>query len=335
MKRRLERDQREGRDDPKRRLVESDYLLGVHDEFRVGGLRFRVGDDGGFLDDRSHVAAPPFVKLRELEAAVSALERDDDNTAPEGGDWLRMLIAPGGSLGGARPKASVIDPDGRLWIAKFPSVRDECNVGAWELIVQTLARQCGLNVPASLARQFASSNHTFLVQRFDRTAQGRRLHFASAMTLTGHVDGEDADSGVSYLELARILINHGAQTRADLRELWTRILFNVLVSNTDDHLRNHGFILEPGRGWRLSAAYDMNPVPGASGLKLNISESDNALDIDLVLSVAHYFRVTEDDASSIMKHCVAVVRQWRKLATALKLTEREQNFMASAFLLAK
>lgn len=335
MKRRLERDQRAGIEDPKRRLVESDYLLGVHDEFRVGGLRFRIGNDGDFLDNRSHMAAPPFVQLRELEAAVAGLERDRDNTAPAGSDWLRMLIAPGGSLGGARPKASVIDPDGRLWIAKFPSLRDESNVGAWELVVQTLARQCGLNVPASLARQFASSNHTFLVQRFDRTAQGRRLHFASAMTLTGHSDGDDADSGVSYLELARVLIDHGAQTNVDLQELWTRILFNVLVSNTDDHLRNHGFLLEPGRGWRLSAAYDMNPVTGSSGLKLNISESDNALDIDLVLSVAHYFRVTDDEAFAIMMHCVNVVRQWRKVATALRLSEREQNSMASAFLLAE
>lgn len=335
MKRRLERDQRAGIEDPKRRLVESDYLLGVHDEFRVGGLRFRIGNDGDFLDNRSQVAAPPFVQLRELEAAVAALEGDQDNTAPAGSDWLRMLIAPGGSLGGARPKASVIDPEGRLWIAKFPSLRDESNVGAWELVVQTLARQCGLNVPASLARQFASSSHTFLVQRFDRTAQGRRLHFASAMTLTGHSDGDDADSGVSYLELARVLIDHGAQTNVDLQELWTRILFNILVSNTDDHLRNHGFILEPGQGWRLSAAYDMNPVPGSSGLKLNISESDNALDIDLVLSVAHYFRVSDDDAFAIMKHCVNVVRQWRKVATALRLSEREQNFMASAFLLAE
>jgi len=331
MRRRLERDQRDGTEDPKRRLVESDYLLGVHDEFRVGGLRFRVKDDGDFLDNRSHVAAPPFVKLRELEAAVSALERDEDNTAPAGGDWLRMLIAPGGSLGGARPKASVIDPEGWLWIAKFPSVRDEYNVGAWELVVQTLARECGLNVPQSIARQFASANHTFLIRRFDRTARGRRLHFASAMTLTSHGDGDDADSGVSYLELARILIDHGAQTNVDLRELWTRILFNVLVSNTDDHLRNHGFILEPGRGWRLSAAYDMNPTPGSSGLKLNISENDNALDIDLVLSVAHYFRVADDDAFAIMKHCVSVVRQWGKVATALKLSEREQNSMAPAF----
>ena len=155
------------------------------------------------------------------------------------------------------------------------------------------------------------------------------------MTLTGHSDGEDADSGVSYLELARVLIDHGARTAVDLRELWTRILFNVLVSNTDDHLRNHGFILEPGHGWRLSEAYDMNPVPGSSGLKLNISESDNALDIDLVLSVAHYFRVTDDDALTIMKHCVSVVRQWRKVATALKIAEREQISMAPAFELAE
>ncbi len=334
MRRRLEREQRAGTADPRRRLLESDYLLGVHDQYRIGALRFRAGDHGDFLGSRSDLAAPPFVKLRELEAAVAALERDRDNTARAGAHWVNMLIAPGGSLGGARPKASVVDPDGRLWIAKFPSLQDERNIGAWELVAQTLARQCGLAVPASLARQFASPYHTFLVKRFDRTADGRRLHFASAMTLTGHHDGDDAGTGVSYLELARVLIDHGARTKADLRELWTRIVFNVLVSNTDDHLRNHGFLLEPGRGWRLSPAYDMNPVPEASGLKLNISEHDNALDLDLVVSVAPYFRVTGDEAQTIIRHCVGVVGQWRKVASALKLPEREQNDMACAFRLA-
>nr|WP_188130210.1 HipA domain-containing protein [Massilia mucilaginosa] len=334
MRRRLEREQRAGMADPRRRLLESDYLLGVHDQYRIGALRFRVGDLGDFLDSRSELAAPPFVKLRELEAAVAALERDRDNTARAGAHWLNMLIAPGGSLGGARPKASVVDPDGRLWIAKFPSLQDERNVGAWELVAQTLARQCGLAVPDSLARQFASPYHTFLVKRFDRTVDGRRLHFASAMTLTGHHDGDDADTGVSYLDLARVLIDHGARTNVDLRELWTRILFNVLVSNTDDHLRNHGFLLEPGRGWRLSPAYDMNPVPESSALKLNISEHDNALDLDLVVSVAPYFRVSEDQAQTIIRRCICVVGQWRKVATALKLPDREQNDMACAFRLA-
>ena len=274
------------------------------------------------------------VQLRELEAASLALERDEDNTAEQGGEWLRMLIAPGGSLGGARPKASVVDPDARLWIAKFPSVRDEHDVGAWELVVHTLARSCGLQVPQGIARLFASPHHTFLVERFDRTAGGRRLHFASAMTLTGRTDGDDASTGASYLEIARVLIDHGAQTGIDLRELWSRIVFNLLVSNTDDHLRNHGFILVPGRGWRLSGAYDMNPVSDARGLKLNISEADNAMDLELVRSVAPYFRVSKADSNGIIQQFKAIVAQWPRIATRLRLSAREQERMAPAFRLA-
>jgi serine/threonine-protein kinase HipA len=333
MRRRLERAQRAGQVSKAARLYESDYLLGVHDAYRSGALRLRLNDAGDFPDNQHDTAAPPFVQLRELEAASLALEHDEDNTAVAGDDWLRMLIAPGGSLGGARPKASVIDPNGRLWIAKFPSVRDEHDVGAWELVVQTLAKACGLAVPESLARQFASPHHTYLVRRFDRTLKGR-LHFASAMTLTGHQDGDDASTGVSYLEIARVLINHGAQTDADLRELWSRIVFNMLVSNTDDHLRNHGFIFAPGQGWRLSAAYDMNPVPESHSLKLNISEVDNAIDLDLARSVAPYFRLSMADVDGIIEQSQAVVRQWPKIANKLQIRAREQERMASAFRLA-
>jgi serine/threonine-protein kinase HipA len=334
MRRRLEREQRAGRVSKAVRLHESDYLLGVHDTFRVGALRLRRDDTGDFRDNRHDVAAPPFVQLRALEAASLALERDEDNTAAAGDDWLRMLIAPGGSLGGARPKASVVDPAGHLWIAKFPSVLDETNIGAWELVVQTLARSCGLRVPEGLARRFANRHHTFLVKRFDRTEEGRRLHFASAMTLTGHTDGDNASTGASYLEIARVLMDHGAQTDVDLRELWSRIVFNILVSNTDDHLRNHGFILVPGKGWRLSDAYDVNPVPESQGLKLNISEVDNALDLDLARSVAPYFRVGLKAANEIIERSRLVVKQWHKIAGQLGIPAREQERMASAFHLA-
>lgn len=334
MRRRLEREQRAGRVEKTVRLHESDYLLGVHDTFRVGGLRFRLDDAGDFLDNRHDAAAPPFVQLRELEAASLAVERDEDNTEAAGDEWLRMLIAPGGSLGGARPKASVIDPNGHLWIAKFPSVRDEHDVGAWELVVHTLALSCGLRVPHSLARRFANPHHTFLVKRFDRTETGRRLHFASAMTLTGHTDGDDASTGASYLEIARVLIDHGEQTDADLSELWSRIVFNLLVSNTDDHLRNHGFIMVPGKGWRLSEAYDMNPVPDSHGLKLNVGESDNSLDLDLARSVAPYFRVAPKTANEIIERSQTVVRQWPKIAGRLGIPARAHERMAPAFRLA-
>lgn len=333
LQRRLERAKRTGMADKSARLYESDYLLGVHDTYRSGALRFRRDDQGEFLDHQHGAAAPPFVQLRELEAASLALERDEGNTSQAVDDWLRMLIAPGGSLGGARPKASVVDPRGELWIAKFPSVRDQHDVGAWELVVQTLAKSCGLRVPASLGRRFASEHHTFLVKRFDRTPQGR-LHFASAMTLTGHVDGEDASTGASYLEIARVLIEQGCQVADDLRELWTRIVFNMLVSNIDDHLRNHGFILVPGKGWRLSEAYDMNPVPFAHGLKLNVSQADNALDLELVKSVAGTFRVRAKQADEIIMRCKAVVRQWPSIAQRLNIPAREQQHMAGAFTLA-
>jgi serine/threonine-protein kinase HipA len=335
MRRRHEREQRAGKVAKTVRLVESDYLLGVHDAFRVGALRFRTDRESAYLDDRHGVAAPPFVQLRELEAASIALERDEDNTARGADEWLRMLIAPGGSLGGARPKASVVDPTQQLWIAKFPSVNDDHDVGAWEMVVHSLARGAGLSVSDGLARRLASKRHTFLIKRFDRTASGARLHFASAMTLTGRTDGDDASTGASYLELARVLIDHGASPATDLRELWSRIVFNMLVSNVDDHLRNHGFLLVPGKGWRLSPAYDMNPVPDAHGLKLNVSEADNALDVALAREVAPYFRVKPRAASEILDRTRAVVRQWPKLAKHLGISAREQAALAPAFRLSE
>ncbi|WP_253912695.1 type II toxin-antitoxin system HipA family toxin [Salmonella bongori] len=168
------------------------------------------------------------------------------------------------------------------------------------MVVNALAVGCGLNVAAAQARKFASDHHCFMVCRFDRTDAGQRLHFASAMTLTRHQDGDDYSTGVSYLELAEVLIRNGAQTKADLQELWSRIVFNILVSNSDNHLRNHGFILVPGKGWRLSEAYDINPVPRADGLKLNITEADNALDMELAREVAEYFRLKLTDADEII-----------------------------------
>ncbi|EKT4521759.1 HipA domain-containing protein [Pseudomonas putida] len=331
MDRRFERDKRAGLVPVDTRLYESDYLLGVHDMYRVGALRYRVEDAGDFLDNRINVAAPPFTEIRALEQASRALEQDPDNVAAQGQDWLRMLIAPGGSLGGARPKASVADDAGRLYIAKFPSTRDSYDVGGWEMVVNALANGCGLEVAPAQARRFASDHHCFMVRRFDRTDAGRRLHFASAMTMTGHSDGDDASTGVSYLELAEVIMSQGAQPNQDLRELWSRIVFNILVSNTDDHLRNHGFILVPGRGWKLSQAYDMNPVPYADGLKLNITDADNALDLELAREVAAYFRLDRQQADDIIEDFRDIVGQWRTLAQGLGLSAREQDRMADAF----
>jgi serine/threonine-protein kinase HipA len=312
-----------------RTLVELDYLLGVYDGHRLGALRFRCGE-GPFLDDNSDLASPPWTSLRELEQASLQLEGENAESDPAYSKWLHLLIAPGRSLGGARPKASVKDPDGHLWIAKFPSREDTHDVGAWEGVLHTLARKAGIVVTDGLCRQFGSKHHTFLSRRFDRTNSKNRVHFASAMTMLERRDGE----GASYLELAEVMSQQGAHPARDLEQLWRRIVFFVCVSNIDDHLRNHGFLLEKN-GWSLSPAYDMNPVATGGGRALNISETDNAQDLDLVREVAESFRVNvKKRANEIISEVKRAVQTWRAEAEAAGLSRSEQARMASAFELA-
>lgn len=335
-RREAQRARTQGREE--HRLLESDYLLGVHDGHRLGALRFRM--DGRYLDDNDELASPPWTSLKELEHASLQLERDGVEDDPEYDRWLRMLIAPGASLGGARPKASVRDDRDRLWIAKFPSRSDDEDSGAWEWVVHDLAQRAGISVPAADLRRFGASSsasrghHTYLSRRFDRTDDGRRVHFASAMTLLDRVDGAGADDGASYVELADLLIRLGSNTAADLEQLWRRIVFFICVSNTDDHLRNHGFLLGP-TGWRLAPAYDMNPNPYGAGLQLNISESSNAQDLELALDVAHVFRVQAKRARAVVDEVVAVVRQWRVVATTHALPRPAQDRMTRAFRIAE
>jgi len=313
-----------------RPLMESDYLLGVYDGHRMGALRFRLGDEGPFLDDMTDMAAPPWTKLRDLEHASLQLERKDAESDKSYSTWLKMLIAPGGSLGGARPKASVLDEKGHPWIAKFPSRNDEINIGKWEYLVYQLADAAGIETTRSDMRNFSGEHDTFLSKRFDRTENGERIHFASAMTLLGKKDGDGGDTGVSYLDMAEFLMKSGAQVNKDLEQLWRRIVFNVCVSNTDDHLRNHGFLLLE-RGWILSPAYDINPVATGGGLSLNISKVDNSQSLDLVRSIAPLFRVKEELAVQIIGEAVMAVRKWGDMAKKLKLPAREIALMKNAF----
>ena len=311
-----------------RRLMESDYLLGVHDGHRMGALRFRMG--GPFLDDNDELASPPWTSLRDLEHASLQVEREDAADDADYGRWLRMLIAPGGSLGGARPKASVTDESGSLWIAKFPSRADTEDVGAWEDVAHELARRAGVGVPEVRLRRFGSEHHTLLSRRFDRTDGKRRLHFASAMTLLERRDGDDAEAGASYLELVDLLIRRGARPAVDLEQLWRRVAFFVCVSNTDDHLRNHGFLLTQA-GWTLAPAYDLNPDPHGDGLTLNISESDNAQSMELVREVAPLFRVKPARAEEILGEVVTAVRTWSKVAAQRGLRRGARDRMERAF----
>jgi serine/threonine-protein kinase HipA len=314
-------------------LFETDYLLGVYDAHRMGALRFKLSEQGPYLSDSREFVTPPWASIRELEEI--SLKLEDENVAddPEYLRWLNMLIAPGSSLGGARPKAGVVDKDGHLWIAKFPSKSDEGNTGAWELVTHKMARNCGMKVPEAMARKFSSQHHTFLTKRFDRTDNGSRLHFASAMTLLGYTDGIDYNDGVSYLELVDFIVTRGADVRNDLHELWRRIVFSMCVSNTDDHLRNHGFLLTR-RGWLLSPAYDINPVETGNGLKLNVSENDNAINLDLSMDVAPYFRLKTDEARLIVQQVVDAVKPWRSLAETAGIRKNEIQLKANAFRLA-
>lgn len=315
---------------PEQNLFETDYLLGVYDGHRMGGLRFKLDTERSFLNDNDQLACPPWTSIRVLEQISLRLEDDDVVNDPEYIKWLNMLVAPGSSLGGARPKASVLDNEKQLWIAKFPSKYDQSDIGGWEIVTHELAIAAGVNMAKSQARKFSSNNHTFITKRFDRTVTQGRIHFASAMTLLGYTDGQNHSDGASYLELVDFITSQGGNVNEDLEQLWRRIVFSICVSNTDDHLRNHGFILT-NAGWILSPAYDINPVETGTGLKLNISDSDNALDLNLAMEVIDYFRLRKPRALKIIEKVKASVRNWRVVATKFNIPKAEQELKSKAF----
>ena len=316
---------KEGRKPAK--LYDSDYLLGVYDETRLGGIRFKTESNGAFLSDDKETAAPPWASLRTLEEASRNFENEDTALSEK---WLNQLIRPGSSLGGARPKATVIDPKEQLWIAKFPSKNDENDSGAWEMITHDLAEICGLHVPEAKLEKFSNLGSTYLVKRFDRILN-KRVHFASAMTLLGKTDGASAEDGTSYLDIAAFIKSYGAQPKRDLIELWKRIVFYMAVSNTDDHLRNHAFIFTEN-GWELSPLYDVNPVSFGDELSLTVSEEDNSINIDLAIQTAVRFGISETDATTYAKNILTVVQEnWEKRAMALGLSRRLIEEMRPAF----
>ncbi len=311
-----------------RTLTEWDYLLGVHDTCRMGALRFRRDDASPFLDNDAHLAAPPVASLRELEAASLALETPGADEQPQFRQWLTALLAPGSSLGGARPKANFTDPAGALWIAKFPSREDRRDVGAWEMVVHQLARQAGLQVPDAQLLSLGDRHRTFACRRFDRLPTGVRRFFVSALTLLDRRDGDNA----SYLELAEFLSTRGspAHKQGDLRELWTRVVFNILVSNRDDHLRNHGFILAAD-GWRLAPAYDLNPNIDKAQHQLAIDATDPTPDLNLALATAAFYDLTAAAGAAIVQRLQQTVGNWAAVAATHRLPRAEIELLAQAF----
>jgi len=312
-----------------------DYLIGVQDFTRQGALRFRFEREQEFLG-AERLAAPPVVRLRELEDIAKKLTSKRIDDLDELRRWLAVLVAPGASLGGARPKANFTEEDGSLWIGKFPARDDDRDIGAWEFLAHELAVDAGIDVPAARVLRLSNEHHTFCVKRFDRTQDDagatRRRFYASAMTLLG----KDQSEGTSYLEIAEFIHDHGsAQSRSDnLRQLFRRVAFNVAVGNRDDHLRNHGFLWAGGAGWKLSPAYDVNPVPQDVRpriLTTGISFEDGTCDLDLVLSVAELFGLSQREAKAIVKQVGEATATWREVAETQGARARECERMRSAF----
>jgi serine/threonine-protein kinase HipA len=308
---------------PPRTLQEIDFLLLVDDEARQGALRFAEREGGPFLREEGVKRIPPLVELPKLLAAAEHVIEEKDTE-----EDLRLLFAPGSSLGGARPKASVIEKDGHLAIAKFPRKDDEINIVAWEAVALALAKKAGITVPAARV-QTVAKKPVLLLRRFDRDGK-RRIPFLSAMSMLGSKDNDAR----SYLEIVDALRQHGAEPKADMEALWRRLVFNILISNTDDHLRNHGFLYAGREGWRLSPAYDLNPVPTDIKpriLATAINEDDNAASLALAMEVAAYFELDAASAGRIAAEVGNAVAKWRDEAARHGLSKAEIDRMMSAF----
>jgi len=308
-------------------LHDTDFLLGVADTCRMGALRFKLDPDRPFLDDDRHTPVPPWTSVGELQHIASLVESDKDTK--ELNKWLVMLMAPGSSLGGARPKANIIDKNGQLWIAKFPSKNDTIDKAKWEYLVYRLALAAEINMSESRIENVAGNYYTFFTKRFDRV-KGERIHFASAMTMTGNNEEMMRDKRASYLDLSLFIQDHGGNIKEDLTELWRRIVFNIAVSNTDDHLRNHGFIIENGK-WRLSPAFDVNPSIDKEELALNIDDTNGTLDFELALNIIEYFRLSNEEAESIISRVRKAIVSWEKISKQIGIARVEIDLMRSAF----
>ena len=308
-------------------LHDLDFLLGVNDESRMGGLRFKLQEKESFLNNDKARPTPPWSSVRELQHGISLIESNKDNK--EVRKWLSILLAPGSSLGGARPKANIMDEKGNLWIAKFPSKEDTSDKGAWEFLAYKLAIRAGIEMAECKIEKISGKHHTFFTKRFDRI-KNKRIHFASAMTMTANNEDTIKESDPSYLDIAEFIQFNESNNKQELHQLWRRMVFNIAISNTDDHLRNHGFILNKN-GWKLSPAYDINPSIDKDGLSLNIDANNNSLDFDLAKSVGEYFQLKEKQMDDILKEIKAAIKNWKTEATKFGISKTEIALMSSAF----
>lgn len=307
-----------------RQLSEADYLLGVYDESRMGALRFKLDKNGEYLSSSKEETVPPWIYLRTLEEY--AMQVDNDENVDD--KWLKNILIPGSSLGGARPKANVYSTNGDLWIAKFPSKKDTYDVGIWEAVAYELAKMCGLNVPEFKIEKFSKYGTTFLSKRFDRK-NGKRVHFVSFMTALDAKDGES--DNFSYIDLASYIKSNSTNPTTDLKELWKRLVFNMAISNSDDHLRNHGLLISDN-GISLSPVYDINPIPYGDRLSLNISMDDNKIDVDNLFKTYMFYNLSKEDAIKYYNGIVHIVNSnYKKLAQKYNISNSSIEMMKTAF----
>lgn len=310
---------------PIRRLSSFDYLIGIDDFSRMGGFRFKTTPDGDFINCDSHLRIPPLADLRSLVAASMEIEKSEEqNRLPEM-KWIQQLVHPGSSLGGARPKAGVRGTDGCLYVAKFPSRNDDYDVSLWEHLSHLLAKKAGVTAAETSVISTGEKYHALLSKRFDRTADGRRIHFASAMTLLGLTDGSDAQTGNGYLDIVDFILQNCCDVENNLRQLYRRVAFNIAIGNTDDHFRNQGFLLTP-KGWTLSPAYDLNPTTNEYQ-SLLINSSTNKSDLNLLLGSSEEYMIGKDEASKIIQEVTNAIKGWRRMAASLGIAKREMELL--------
>ena len=315
---------------PKRTLYSYDYLVGIDDYLRMGALRLKKDPDGEFLNSDSRLIIPPLTSIKELTIAAQEYEKSDEaNELPEE-KWIRQLAHPGTSLGGARPKANVVDENNHLWIAKFPSRKDVYDMALWEHLCHLLAKEAGINVAeTNLIPAGNDGYHALLSKRFDRTDDGKRIHFASAMTMTGLTDGDNHETGHGYLDIVDFIIKGCCDVDENLSELYRRVAFNICVGNSDDHFRNHGFLLTK-KGWTLSPAYDLNPTDSMTQ-SLLIDNDSNESSLKRLLSACDDYYISSETAERILSEVATAISRWEIIAKKLQISDTEANRFAWRF----
>lgn len=314
---------------PVRKLSSYDYLLGIDDYSRMGGFRFKESPDGEFINCDTTLRIPPLTDIQVLVAASMEVEKSEERNLLPDKKWLLQLVHPGTSLGGARPKAGVLNEEGELCVAKFPSRNDEYDIGLWEHLSHLLAKEAGVEAAETQAIATGEKYHTLLSKRFDRTTDGRRKHFASAMTLLGLTDGCNAQTGNGYLDIVDFILQHCCDVEANLQQLYRRVAFNIAIHNSDDHFRNHGFLLTP-KGWTLAPAYDLNPTFN-DHQSLLINATTNRSDLQLLLASSEEYMISKEEATRIIEEVKDGVSQWRSMATRIGIAKREMDLFAQVF----